>query len=317
MAEPVEKESAKFLVSLFMTIDDVGEKARTKKDVKSMEFSCQKDPSSATFYIHVRFDQDHEFLSVFMVPVNVDVTYNVTSFVALGTNGNTLAHNMVVVPHHVKHGVGRGYPRAIRIDEIKDETMMIFCILDYSVDPERQVGQFRARLQSDFVTLFDSETHADVTFMVQGESIKAHRNILAARASYFARVFEGKWKESATNQVEVPDFNPKVFKAAIKYLYGGLPEGDWDFWIELLKAADKYEMIELKELCESTIAANLDHDNVIDAVLLADEYNCSNLLTCAKVFFKIHVGSLKESKQKWQQLKRNPALLLELFESCV
>ena len=110
------------------------------------------------------------------------------------------------------------------------------------------------QLLSDFTDMLDSASHSDVTFLVQGEQIKAHKAILAARSTYFDTMFNAGMKESESNVVEVTDVQPKVFKILLRFLYGSVPEkSECDVWSELLVAADKYDVQHLKEACETSL----------------------------------------------------------------
>ena len=41
----------------------------------------------------------------------------------------------------------------------------------------------------------EDSPYADVCFLVHGEPVNAHRVILSARSSYFAHMFETKWRD--------------------------------------------------------------------------------------------------------------------------
>ena len=44
--------------------------------------------------------------------------------------------------------------------------------------------------------------HADVCFLIQGESVHAHRMILSARSSYFAHKFTRKWRDRSVIELK-------------------------------------------------------------------------------------------------------------------
>ena len=49
-----------------------------------------------------------------------------------------------------------------------------------------------------FHRAFEKGMFSDISFVIQGETIPAHRVVLAARSSYFAERFMGKWKNKTT-----------------------------------------------------------------------------------------------------------------------
>ena len=83
---------------------------------------------------------------------------------------------------------------------------------------------------------------------------------------------------------------------------------------QLLAAADKYGSVELKDICGSAIGTNLQVENVIEALRIADMYNCQSLLCHAKDLFKARTDAVKENREKWSTLTERPSLLLELME---
>ncbi|CAN6248723.1 unnamed protein product [Urochloa humidicola] len=69
---------------------------------------------------------------------------------------------------------------------------------------------------------------ADVVFQVSGDTLAAHRCVLAARSPVFSAEFYGAMKESDSNEggvVRVDDMEAQVFKAFLCFLYtDSLPE---------------------------------------------------------------------------------------------
>lgn len=68
---------------------------------------------------------------------------------------------------------------------------------------------------------FEKGMFSDISFVIQGETIPAHRVVLAARSSYFAERFMGKWKNKTTLFPNVRQIDPVHFKGILKYLYTG------------------------------------------------------------------------------------------------
>ncbi|CAK9108442.1 BTB/POZ and MATH domain-containing protein 2 (Protein BTB-POZ AND MATH DOMAIN 2) (AtBPM2) [Durusdinium trenchii] len=72
---------------------------------------------------------------------------------------------------------------------------------------------------SHFRALFDSGKGADVTFMVKGEEIRAHSQILLARSEFFASELFGAMRESISKEIVVEDCEVDIFKAMLQFLY--------------------------------------------------------------------------------------------------
>ena len=170
----------------------------------------------------------------------------------------------------------------------------------------------KGRLSEDFLLKFDDEDDKDVTFLVKKEKIKAHKVILSARCPYLKAMFKSGMEESVTNEVEVPDIAPEVFKEMLKFLYCDVaPEYHEDISAGLLVAAERYGLEELKKRCESALTSHLDAKNVVEFLLLADDHNCPTLLEKASLVLRSHLQSIATERMK--KLERNPALLRKLL----
>ena len=114
------------------------------------------------------------------------------------------------------------------------------------------------KMTENMIGLLDSAKHADVTFLVGKEKIKAHKAILAAQSNYFDKMFDSGMRECAKNEVEIHDAEPSEFKELLRFLYSGLtPENLPEIALSLLPLANRYEAMELKDMCVEAIRCSL------------------------------------------------------------
>ncbi|CAM0942779.1 unnamed protein product [Alopecurus aequalis] len=131
--------------------------------------------------------------------------------------------------------------------------------------------------------LLKTEKGADVVFEVAGQTVAAHRCILAARSSVFAAELFGPMKEgNAAVVVRIEDMDAEVFKALLHFGYtGSLPEmqnEDKDVTYQhLLVAADRYGMERLKLICEEKLCEYIDVGSAATILALADQHHCEGL----------------------------------------
>ncbi|CAO2176081.1 unnamed protein product [Urochloa humidicola] len=117
-------------------------------------------------------------------------------------------------------------PRFLRTtlenDYVRDDCLAIECNLvvvkeahlsDITVLSEIQVPP--CDIAEHFARLLDQKDRADVTFSVQGEIIKAHKIILAARSPVFKAQFYGQMREAKMGHVTIEDIHPVIFKALL------------------------------------------------------------------------------------------------------
>jgi len=93
--------------------------------------------------------------------------------------------------------------------------------------------------------LLDTQSMADVTFVVKNEKIGAHSSIVVSGSPVICAMLEkGNFKEGATKEVKIDDIDPLVFKEMLRYLYTGKsPKLEEDDVTEpLFLAADKYQI---------------------------------------------------------------------------
>ena len=106
--------------------------------------------------------------------------------------------------------------------------------------------------------------------------------VILSRCAYFQRIFASETKEKSTNEVIVPDVTPDVFRAMLQFIYSNtLPKDSAEITLDLLVAADKYDVEKLKRKCELLVPVNVD--NVVDALVVAESINAKTLMIRAKM----------------------------------
>jgi len=172
-----------------------------------------------------------------------------------------------------------------------------------------------ATLPENLLSMLDSGHGADVTILVGGAKIPAHRAILSARSDYFRRMFDTEMQEAASGVVDVKDVDADIFRRLLRFIYGGvLSQPSKETAAPLLAAAQKYGLEPLKESCAHAIADEVTVENACEILLLADAHACPNLKKkCVETIKK----NLKESKKQdaWKEVKKDAALLSEILEA--
>src|SRR5205807_2058078 len=122
-------------------------------------------------------------------------------------------------------------------------------------------------------------------------------------SDYFLGMFTCKMKESLEGVVRFDDVGLPVFRQVIKFIYtgsvdfaegAGKAEGKerasasgkeekkqqpaaFDMPRELLAAADRFGLTELRSLCASHLAETITTDNAAELLMLADTYHANDL----------------------------------------
>ena len=106
-------------------------------------------------------------------------------------------------------------------------------------------------------------------------------------------MFDSDMKENLSNEVKVPDADPKVFRGLLHFLYGGVPpENLADVATGLYVIADKHDQKELKKISKASIIPNLNVGNVVDALLLAERYDLKDIMPQARAFMRQNIDEV-------------------------
>ena len=168
------------------------------------------------------------------------------------------------------------------------------------------------QLLADFAKLFTSKRNADVIFKVQNTNIAAHKSILTARSPVFAAMFQPHTKEKESGKVDVADVTPAVFDKMLQFIYTGECQVG-DSAEELLMAADKYDIRDLKRHCELELREYaLEVDTAIDLLVLSDLCDAKILRERVVKFIKLNVALLKK-RPEWEDLEKNYEHLVREF----
>ncbi|CAL4933566.1 unnamed protein product [Urochloa decumbens] len=140
-------------------------------------------------------------------------------------------------------------------------------------------------IQHHLLSLLRSGKGSDVTFEVNGETIAAHRCVLAARSSVLAAELFGPMKEGTTSGViSVAEMEARVFRLLLDFIYSdSVPvieeeEGEQDvIWQHLLAAADRYDLQRLRLMCEEKLAGYMNTRTVATILAVAEQHSCQGL----------------------------------------
>jgi len=109
-----------------------------------------------------------------------------------------------------------------------------------------------------------------IRFLVSGEAFVASRSRLVSSSDYFEALLSGRFAEASSEQVEVQDIDPKVFR----YLLDFEGHADPELCTDVLAAADRFCMPELKLRMEKQLSGMIEEDNVSGLLSFAKDAGC-------------------------------------------
>merc|ERR1712142_290836 len=127
----------------------------------------------------------------------------------------------------------------------------------------------------------DRKLYSDVTIVCQEHEIPANRVLLATRSEVFRAMFAHSTLEASSGRIEITDVDAVVFEQLLAYIYTGFSPNVDALAEELLIAANKYALEELKTECARVLESHLSMDNVLEMLKLGDRHEASKLKEAA------------------------------------
>jgi speckle-type POZ protein len=214
-----------------------------------------------------------------------------------------------------------GFPKFISLTDhenlvnnlLPNDTLTICCRVK-SEKEECEMEQHETRIARrklcEGLALTDDK-YADFVFKVENEKIAAHKNILAARSPVFDAMFQHDMQENRTNETEITDVTPAAFKALLRFIYTG--HCQVRNLAELLVAANKYDIQDLKEIFANELRKKLTVDNAVYLLILSDLHQANDLKDGA-IRFIIENALAVMKTPPWSNFPKNHHhLMTELY----
>ncbi|XP_044021012.1 speckle-type POZ protein-like [Aphidius gifuensis] len=171
---------------------------------------------------------------------------------------------------------------------------------------------------SGLSSYLENERFSDIILEVDGKEFKAHKMILSLKSPVFSAMFDYEsMKESRDNRVVIKDIDADVVKQMLEYIYTGkTPSKINDCVHDLIGAAVKYQINDLKDICENHLMENITVANAVDTLIVADRYDTKELKTEVVEFIKQNVSIIDSAVFKDLESK-NANLAIEVFRKLI
>ncbi|XP_014225944.1 speckle-type POZ protein B-like [Trichogramma pretiosum] len=232
---------------------------------------------------------------------------------------STLHHDFATTEFH---GRGLSFYELKNIEELisSENTVTIQCELEVfkkyesslDVDIINNKDQMNNKVNLDSLLL--SEEFSDVKLITSDDNdIPAHKNILAVASPVFRAMFTHDMLENKGNSVEITDTPYNILVEMLRFIYtGDIVSTKTDIVLEILAVADKYQVDNLKIMCEKILSANLSTKNAIEILSAAQKYNAMDLESNVHNFLKLNSKSIIDP-EKIKKMKK--PVLIKLLQS--
>ncbi|KAI3769110.1 hypothetical protein L6452_00209 [Arctium lappa] len=146
--------------------------------------------------------------------------------------------------------------------------------------------------------MLSESIHTDIIINTSDGSIGAHRAVLAARSQVFHSMFSHDLKEKELSTINILDMSIEGCQAFLSSLYGNIGNKDFlTYRLDLLRAADKYEVLDLKEACHDSLLEDIDTKNVLVRLQTAKLYHLQRLKICC-MHYLVKFGKIYEIQEE-------------------
>jgi hypothetical protein len=198
-----------------------------------------------------------------------------------------------------------GYDGGMRLNDFLRFDFSVYD-LSFEVPPSTLVSDFRA--------MVDDETLSDVTFIVDGTPVYAHK-LMLMRSSYFRALFLGDMKESKMGTVDIQQVSHPIFLQVLEYLYTDQLRVPLESAMELFEAADLFCIPRLKTMCEKRMLQSINVENAASIFYAADMHSATALRQKTKKYILTHFEEISKTACFEDMGRRNIDLVFELLQS--
>ncbi|GJZ97645.1 SKP1/BTB/POZ domain-containing protein, partial [Tanacetum coccineum] len=148
--------------------------------------------------------------------------------------------------------------------------------------------------------MFSESIHTDINILASDGSIGAHRAVLAAYSPVFNNMFTHNLKEKDSSSINIPDMSIVVCHAFLSYLYSNNIQYQ-EFLthrLNLLKAADKYDVTNLKDACQESLIEDIGSENVLERLQTAFMYSLPRLKVCC-IKYLVKFGKIFDMEKEF------------------
>ncbi|KAI8375925.1 uncharacterized protein BYT42DRAFT_368127 [Radiomyces spectabilis] len=180
---------------------------------------------------------------------------------------------------------------------------------------------------SPFAKYFNSRDFSDVLFRIHGIDdshdnepaiVYGHRNILAALSPWFQTLFTSGMRETFENEVNIFGVKRKLFMRVLRYCYTlhisirGVADA-----YELLAAADRYQMVSLRDEVLRFLRHEITLHNVLEIWWWADTLDCEKTSDACRQFVSSHFVELIKQPSWINADARVLKLALQIDKGCL
>jgi len=313
------------------------------EELKSGVFSIRTKDRQTDWFMRINPNGEEKtckgFVSLFLykdgnceVPINADIIFSIVDKDGVKTRAKrceyTFEKNLPSDNRGFAKFVSHSELRHPQLNLLPADTLTILCEISITGDNVVTSGTSKpahgrlgratepvSRLSLDISSIFEHSKFSDCVVACEGREFRCHKNILAGRSTVFDAMFTHDMEENRKSKVDIVDLDGDTVHDMILYIYSGKVAEVETKATGLLSAAEKYDLKELKTMCETALCDTITQDNVLDLLVLADLHGASSVRGLALKFI-VDNGKEIVAQQGWRdKLKAYPEIMADMFEA--
>merc|ERR1719273_528567 len=148
----------------------------------------------------------------------------------------------------------------------------------------------------------------DVILHVGKNRIYCHELILVTASEVFKKTFTVEMEEKKSKEAYYEDIDVNTLKLLVTFMYTDEIPDD-KITLELVAAADRFEVLRLKEICERKLSQNLGMENIADVFHIANLHSLEYLSQNVLIFMAQNWKTLRNDESIEALLQKYPNIL--------
>ncbi|MFH4973583.1 hypothetical protein AB6A40_000292 [Gnathostoma spinigerum] len=172
-----------------------------------------------------------------------------------------------------------------------------------------------AEVAKDLESVYKEGRLSDFTVVAGDHELPAHQVLLSARSPVFAAMLEPHTEEFRNKRVIFSDIDFEVMQELLTYMYTGRSPNLSSMALDLLAAADRFQLPGLKEMADQVLRSNLVVESACRFLIFADMHNARDLKADAIKFIANNSAAVITTDGWAEMVKQQPNLVTEVVSA--
>ena len=202
-----------------------------------------------------------------------------------------------------------GYDGSSRLNDFVKYDLAADNLFETDIPPPTILSDLRSFLDEEDIMSF-----ADITLMVEGVPVRAHK-LMLMRCPYFRAMLLGDMAESSQSVVNIEMVRHSIFTAILEYLYTDTVAIPLDSAMELFVAADCFHIPRLQAMCERRLLESMTVENAAAIFHTADVHSATSLRDKALYYILSNFEAVSKTSAFEDMVRSNVELVFEILKS--